>query len=343
VSFELRAARGKKLLVTGASKNINIPSHSSKLTAQNLKQFPNLLMKCLFSVLFFCLLALSFSCDDDSEPEYSAEPFISLKDITFTKIESEVDKLSLTINFRDGDKDLGLESTDTNTPFNPRTYFTLSGNSLTPVPQIEYSFVNNDEQTFLRFGEGQTGKLVTLTSDVESLPPNIYPYSCQHYIPSSLYIEKADASFIPPSSEILEEHTFNNKEYYKIRDTFYSEANINYFNIFVEFLYKAPDEDAFKVLDWKTITQVECGPGFDDRIPRTYNLTSSTVESGPFFITMKSPYEGEIEYNMRSEGFPIVFGIQKLKLRIHIKDRALHDSNVIETNEFTLEEILKSE
>lgn len=299
-------------------------------------------MNRLFSVLLFCLLVLSFSCDGDSEPEYSAEPFISLKDITFTKIEGEPDKLSLTINFRDGDKDLGLESTDTKTPFNPRTYFTQSGNSLIPVPQVDYSFVNNDGRTFLEFGEGQTGTLVTLTSDVKTLPPNIYPYSCQNYIPGSLYIEKADASFIPPSSEIVEEYTFNNKEYYKIEDTFYSETNVNYFNIFVEFLYRDSNEDEFKVLDWKTITQVECGPSFDNRIPRTYNLTSSTVEIGPFIITMKSPYEGEIQYNMRSEGFPIVLGTQKLKLRINIKDRALHDSNVIETNEFTLDEIMEA-
>lgn len=297
-------------------------------------------MNRLFSLLLFCLLLLSFSCGGDSEPEYSAEPFISFKDIAFTKIEGEPDKLSLTINFRDGDKDLGLESTDTKTPFNPRTYFTQSGGSLIPVPQIDYSFVNNDGRTFLGFGEGQTGTLATLTSDGETLPPNIYPYSCQNYIPGSLYIQKADVSFIPPSSEILGEYTFDNKEYYKIQDTFYSDTNVNYYNIFVEFLYRAPNEDTFKVLDWTTITGVECGPSFDERIPPTYNLTNSTVEIGPFIITMKSPYEGEIKYNMRSEGFAIVFDSKKLKLRIHIKDRALHDSNVIETNEFTLEDIM---
>lgn len=316
--------------------------------ALNLEQFPNLPMKRLFSVLIFCLLAVLFNCKDD-EPNYPSEPFISLNGVSFHKFEDDPDILSLRIYFRDGDKDVGLSQEDTNFPFNSTNFFIANNNSLTPIGRINYRQTYDDKNgIFLLFDNTPTGKLATLSTRMEKgfefMPPYEFPYTCLNYLDSkSVFIAEEDVAVISNSSKITGEYIFDRKKYYNIEDTFYIQNNENFYNIFVECLYKETNDSEFKTLDWRTVTMVECGPGLDSRIPPTYNLTSSTVESGPFIIKMKSPYEGEIRYNMKSSGFSIVLGTQTIKLRIHIKDRALHDSNIIETHEFTLEEILQSE
>ncbi|MFA0963136.1 hypothetical protein AB9P05_15130 [Roseivirga sp. BDSF3-8] len=52
-------------------------------------------------------------------PEYPDAPDISFNDITFYDNASGTDSLVLSINFRDGDGDLGLRPTETDAPYNP--------------------------------------------------------------------------------------------------------------------------------------------------------------------------------------------------------------------------------
>jgi hypothetical protein len=120
-----------------------------------------------------------------------------------------------------------------------------------------------------------------------------------------------------------------NWELYKVdnivTDTLYIELNPDFYNITIDFLVKNPD-GSFTEFDWtKEFNYPNCGISFDGRFPILFKDKPG------------SPLEGKIRYGLGSVGFKILFSIKTLKLRIQIKDRALHKSNIIETPEFTLQ------
>ena len=82
----------------------------------------------------------------------------------------------------------------------------------------------------------------------------------------------------------------------------------------------------------KVLSQYESaqkkGIDFDSRFPPLNVANSSQVLSG------------KLRYSMVSYGFEMILKNDIFKLKIHIKDRELNTSNIIETPEFTLEEIL---
>ncbi len=115
------------------------------------------------------------------------------------------------------------------------------------------------------------------------------------------------------------------KENNLVKDTLYFELNPDYNNITVEYLVKNSD-GSFTEFDWReAFNYPNCGISFDGRFPILYKDSPG------------APLEGVIVYGMGSIGFKILFGSKTLKLRVQIKDRALHKSNFVETNEFTLQ------
>ena len=111
-------------------------------------------------------------------------------------------------------------------------------------------------------------------------------------------------------------------------DTFYIQKNENNKNIFVEF-YKKENDD-FILIDWKRIFDQEygCGIDFDSRFPPLNVSNSSQLLTG------------KLRYAMVSYGFEMILKNDLFKLKVYIKDRDLNMSNIIETPEVTLEEIL---
>ena len=111
-------------------------------------------------------------------------------------------------------------------------------------------------------------------------------------------------------------------------DTFYIQKNENNKNIFIEFYKKENDE--FKLIDWKRIFDEEygCGIDFNSRFPPLNISNSNQLLSG------------KLRYGMVSYGFDMILKNDIFKLKIYIKDRELNTSNIIETPEVTLEEIL---
>ena len=93
--------------------------------------------------------------------------------------------------------------------------------------------------------------------------------------------------------------------------------------------YKKEDNE-FKLIDWKRIFDEEYGFGidFNSRFPPLNISNSSQLLSG------------KLRYGMVSYGFEMILKNDIFKLRIYIKDRELNTSNIIETPEVTLEEIL---
>ncbi len=109
-------------------------------------------------------------------------------------------------------------------------------------------------------------------------------------------------------------------------DTLYFELNPDHYNMEVDFLVKNPVNGSFEEFDWSTAFDYPfCGGTFDGRFPILFKDRPG------------SPLEGVIRYGMGSTGFKVLFSTKTLKLRVKIKDRALHVSNEIETREFTFQ------
>lgn len=107
-------------------------------------------MKNLLSVptAFICILLGASACYQ--APEFPEEPEISFNDIKFYDTQNQ-DSLVLTINFQDGNGDLGLRGNEFDQPYNP------------------FFFVE----------DGQGGFLTISSND--TMPPYVAPYSCVNY------------------------------------------------------------------------------------------------------------------------------------------------------------------
>lgn len=109
-------------------------------------------------------------------------------------------------------------------------------------------------------------------------------------------------------------------------DTVFVQKNPNNKNIYVDFFRKV--DGSYEFLDWAYIFDSDgCSSDFNSRFPvfDSDNIGKSL--------------SGTLRYAMVSEGFGIILKQDTFKLRIYIKDRALHDSNVIETPDLTLNNI----
>ena len=244
-------------------------------------------MKHIIALIIFSFL---FSCIEDNN--VSDIPSISYESLEFKKSDNSFnqDSLIITINFIDGDGNLGLSNDENNYPYHPYNaiidqefnWITLGSNNVTP-PLYIY----------------EPNGVYYLYSNEDNRPS----YNCEDYI-----IDTVNST---------------NK-----LDTFYIQKNENNKNIFIEFYKKENNE--FVLIDWKRIFDEEygCGIDFNSRFPPLNISNSSQLLSG------------KLRYGMVSYGFEMILKNDIFKLKIHIKDRELNTSNIIETPEVTLEEIL---
>ena len=244
-------------------------------------------MKHIIALIIFSFL---FSCIEDNN--VSDIPSISYESLEFKKSDNSFnqDSLIITINFIDGDGNLGLSNDENNYPYHPYNaiidqefnWITLGSNNVTP-PLYIY----------------EPNGVYYLYSNEDNRPS----YNCEDYIIDTV-------------------NTTNKL------DTFYIQKNENNKNIFIEFYKKENNE--FVLIDWKRIFDEEygCGIDFDSRFPPLNISNSSQLLSG------------KLRYGMVSYGFEMILKNDIFKLKIHIKDRELNTSNIIETPEVTLEEIL---
>jgi hypothetical protein len=164
------------------------------------------------------------------------------------------------------------------------------------------------------------GKLLTIRSRSNPafahLPPDEYPFSCLNYTNPAETIYYP-ASEVDNTFNIVDTKVVGGVTYHGVRDMIYFESNENHFNITVDFLLKNAD-GSFKEFDWRT---TYC-QSFDGRFPRLEDVNGSL--------------EGKLSYEMTSVGFKSLFQNRVMKLRVVVKDRALHESNVMLTPEFTI-------
>jgi hypothetical protein len=293
------------------------------------------------------LLILSFftilfgSCFNP--PEFPIVPEIAFQDIIFRKGvpvmgKPSPDSLILTIKFKDGDGDLGLSTQIREhlvAPYNAFFYYQTNGvGGLTPITTVPVTVpvkkgkdiitIVQETFDFMAIEDNSLGPLATQRTKEDPVYSSILPSApnCQFYQLSKFLIEAKDSVVVGPYAKIDTTMVVEGHVLRLMEDTLYQTSNPNHYNIEVDFMVKQAN-NTFQEYDWEK----EFCTTFDGRFPV---LSES-----------KAPLNGKLKYDMESFGFPVIFGGKTLKLRIQIKDRLLHLSNVVETIEFTLESIRK--
>lgn len=301
-------------------------------------------MKITKGLLLFGLVLGVSSCFET--PEFDDVPKISLDDLYFGVASSSLDQDSvvLSIRFQDGDGDLGLEATISrnpshfSVPFHDASYFLENEGNLIPVPTFADVGLTQENtlRTFnpvLALRTDQTGILATSRTPnkpgYEQLPQ--YGDTCGVYTDGEIYvvgdgIRVIDDSFVVEETIVLKDPP--GLRVYKIKDIFYTQANPDSKNIVVTWLERKTvgSSVVYTEYDWKQGTG-DCLFSFDQRFQVVSRATN--------------PIEGILRYSMKSFGFTPLLGSKTLRLRVQIKDRALHQSNIIETDDFTLNSIRK--
>lgn len=122
-------------------------------------------------------------------------------------------------------------------------------------------------------------------------------------------------------------------------DTLLINFNQNQFNIEVDFFVKQGGQ--FQEVELRAQPPGSpnettlCGISFDGRFP----CLSSDDNPCSFIQQNSRPIEGVVTYDMSSGLFLPIFRTDTMKLAFKIRDRALNESNVAETPEFTLQSI----
>jgi hypothetical protein len=138
----------------------------------------------------------------------------------------------------------------------------------------------------------------------DTLPPYEWPYTCTNYTTN---------------------HGFTGYE----GDTLYYQTNEDHWHIIVEYWVK--NNGIWREFDWELAFEPQCTDSYNGRFPVLDDDNAST------------PLEGVLRYGMTSSGFKFLFRNDTMKLRVKIKDRALNNSNFMETPEFVLRDILVEE
>ena len=235
-------------------------------------------------------------------------PKIGFDQVIFKDLTDAPDSLIIYINFEDGDGDLGLNRDENDYPYQDFDFVidedgrivTLNATDVRP-PFYQFSF--------------ESGKNSSIVSQTDNRPT----FSCDDY--DILYINEERNIFIPKDANT------NNIDLTQFhQDTLYVIKNENRNNIFVDFHRKRGS--AYEVIDWKRAFDTNgCGIDFNARFP-IFDLQS-----------LNSSLEGTIKYGMVSSGFNVLIRTDTFKLTVKIKDRQLHDSNVIETGDLTLQDL----
>ena len=107
-------------------------------------------------------------------------------------------------------------------------------------------------------------------------------------------------------------------------DTFLIAQNPNHYNIDVDWYVKR--NGGFELFDWRLIfaEQEQCSNDYYGRFPILGDVSTDR------------PIEGTLTYKMEGTGFLFLLRNDTIKLGFRIRDRALNESNYVETPEFML-------
>ena len=286
--------------------------------------------------IVFTFLIILGSCFDP--PEFPNTPEIVFEDLLFKEIgdKTVADSLILTISFRDGDGDVGIDADQINQPFHELNFYAAGSQQLIAMGTNTYSDLEFDVLN----SANVNGKLLTYrdirtNSNYDTLPRFEGFFRCTNYLVDTILIADDAAQIIDNSYTIVDTLFFGSgiPSLYEVADTFYIQSNPFHYNLEIDFLTKDPtipgprDEEGFVEFNWRTYTPTGdgCGQTLDARVP-VLGENSRALD-------------GSIRYGMQSIGFREIFKTNLMKFRITLRDRALNTSNVIVTPAFTLDDI----
>lgn len=282
-------------------------------------------MRLAKGVVFIFLAGVLGSCFNP--PEFPITPEIEFKDVVFKKVGGfiEPDSIILTIAFKDGDGDLGLDPDDpkySSYPYHPIDYFLAKDGALINVATEK---IYPEMPPIIRVESGQSGKLVTVRTIDDPGYEELPDLNCYDYNYDSVYVSEEDKSIFDDSYNLHRTWTHPQlPPIYQLLDTFYIKNNTNHYNITIAFEVKNTN-GSYTPFDWQKDI-ANCGSfGYDGRFP---------VLAEPSKVPV--PLDGTLRYAMNSTGFLTLFGGKTLRLKVQIKDRALHPSNEIYTKDFII-------
>ncbi|SRR5258706_5196216 len=212
-------------------------------------------MRLIHSLVGMVVLAVTFNACFKA-PEFPIVPEITFNNLVFKDVSapSSADTLILTVNFKDGDGDLGLDDSETDYPYNDKFYFKVNG-------QRGYFPAGTTV-----FNDGTLMSYKTKRTTNDTLPAFVTPYNCSNW------------------------DVITDTKTGKVSDTLYFQLNPNHYNFFVDFYIKQPD-NSFALYDWKKeFIYPNCQVnGFDGRFPiLSKDLSQKTAQEGTVRYSMKS-------------------------------------------------------
>jgi hypothetical protein len=230
-------------------------------------------MKHSFTVFIIIILSVLIFNSCRKAPEFSVIPQISFESIQKYRTTglSPVDSILITISFKDGDGDLGLNGDNITPPFNP------------------YTVVTDATGNIEKYGSKP------------GMPPYNANDQCNPYAIDTVY---QDTAFV--------------------KDTVLITLNPHYYNYHIVFLKKVGTS-------YDTISTCPA-LNYSGRFPILSPANYSGALQGDLTITIYHDFI-DLSQNLNNPEFYLLN--QTVKFRIYIEDRALHQSNIIETTDIT--------
>jgi hypothetical protein len=287
-------------------------------------------------------IVMLLGCNNDPDENYPATPEIKFTAIRFLDSSEpgrRPDTLQLVFSFTDGDQDFGLDPADiqfTSNPYHPKNYFQEDNGNVQIVSTNTIMTSNNDRYEILDIGNPNSGKMVFPRTRKQAQYQTLPAYSCSDYTLTEYVILRAtDKSVLDKNSRIIDSLQIDGLKYYRFTDTLMFTKNSSFYNIDVDYFV-----DEGNGLEEFDIAKKYCAYDFYARLPNTCSDNRClSFHNGPFRVKMFSSQRGEITYNMAGLFFKQFINDKPIKLKVRIRDRALNESNVIETPEFRLSEI----
>ena len=293
-----------------------------------------------FSIVISITLYSCFRPNDFDEV-----PLISFQNLQFVEGPGNIpDSLILTIDFQDGDGNLGIPESVGTPPYHQYDFVIDANNRF--VTLGGQGFQPPFDRTFL--DSGPNGLILRVPdetfSEVDNRPPD---FDCQFYVVDSIQAFW-NAPFPPYTLDIFEFECQNAVQPCVVRDTLLDGNGVGFFqtrldtfliakndrsqNIFVDFFRKRNGE--YELIDWTRIFSEDgCGTDFDGRFPI---FDDDRARGG-------KSLEGTIRYSMQSEGFRLVLRNDTFKIQVKISDfgtvESNNVSNTVESPDLTLQQI----
>jgi hypothetical protein len=251
----------------------------------------------------FILIALLAIGSCFNPPEFSEIPqIVRIEGVRTFEVPgaNTPDSMIVSVQFRDGNGDIGIDATQNEPPYNERWFFLK-----TPITKCETGLTSpcnriSYVQDPTKLSAYVTYSMKRTTPGYDTLPAFVQPFDCSRY-----YVVTTGS---------------------QVRDTLYSVTNRRYSNFFMDIYIKSGN--SYDKFNFNSRPYPACEIyGLDGRLP-------ILAKDGD--LSAELPLDGTITYKVASASFYSLLRNRTVQLRIRIMDRAGNMSDEAISNDFTL-------